>query len=116
MADVQIKSVPKLLTLLLLNEKERCGYELMKELESRMGAKPNPGQMYPFLKLLEGEHYIQARGREARDKQVYFITKEGKKYVNRVLYDFRDVIMMAMKPQLAVCARCGREVLEVAGH
>ena len=108
--EIEIKNVVKLFTVLLLSEKEQHGYEIMKEVENRIGKKASPGQIYPFLKQLKNYHYVETRGRAERDKQAYYLTPEGRKFVARLSDKFGDLFEMAIKPKLTVCAHCNCEI------
>ena len=78
----------KYIILRLLKEKPRHGYEIIKELEERMGGcyTPSPGTIYPTLQLLEDQGYVRAV--EAEGKRVYHITPEGEAFLEQ----HRDVI------------------------
>ena len=80
---MEIKNIVKLFTVLLLSEKEQYGYEIMKEVEKKTGKKVSPGQIYPFLKQLKKYDYVETKGRAERDKQAYYLTPEGRKFVAR---------------------------------
>ena len=72
----------KFVILNLLAEKPRHGYEIIKELEERVGGaySPSPGTVYPTLALLEDLGYATARTEEG-NRKVYEITDEGRKYL-----------------------------------
>ncbi len=110
MSDIEIKNVIKLFTVLLLSEKEQHGYELMKKMEERTGKKISPGQIYPFLKQLKEHKYVDTEGREERDKLVYYLTPEGKRFVVRLSEKFGDLFEIAIKPKLTECAHCKCEI------
>jgi DNA-binding PadR family transcriptional regulator len=63
----------------LLHERPKHGYEMMKELEEKMGGfyAPSAGAVYPTLQLLEDRGWVTS---EAVDgKKVYKITPDGSK-------------------------------------
>jgi DNA-binding PadR family transcriptional regulator len=63
----------------LLRERPKHGYEMMKELEEKMGGfyAPSAGAVYPTLQLLEDRGWVTS---EAVDgKKVYKITPDGAK-------------------------------------
>ncbi|HEU0300297.1 MAG TPA: PadR family transcriptional regulator [Longimicrobium sp.] len=72
----------KFVVLSLLAEKPRHGYEIIRELEDRIGGaySPSPGTVYPTLSLLEDLGYATARAEEG-NRKVYEITDEGRKYL-----------------------------------
>ena len=78
----------KFVILRLLKEKPRHGYEVIKELEQRMGGcyTPSAGTVYPTLQLLEDQGYL--RGVDAGGKKVYEVTPEGAKYLD----EHKDVL------------------------
>ena len=62
----------------LLAEKPRYGYEIIKELEERVGGgySPSPGVVYPTLTLLE-EMGQAAVSEERAGRKLYTLTPEG---------------------------------------
>ena len=60
-----------------LDEGKKSGYELMKHIGERMGAKPSPGSIYPLLENLEKEGLVEFKG-DKRSKE-YHLTAEGRK-------------------------------------
>ena len=72
----------KFVVLHLLSEKPAHGYELIREIEERLGGTyaPSPGVIYPTLTLLEELGYaVQAESEGAR--KLYAITDEGRAYL-----------------------------------
>ena len=75
--------------LALIAEKPRHGYELMKEIEDKLGGaySPSPGIVYPTLTMLEelGTTTVS----ESDGKKLYSITPEGEKTLaaNKPLVD-----------------------------
>lgn len=72
----------KYVVLSLLAEKPRHGYEIIKELEERVGGaySPSPGTVYPTLSLLEDLGYAAVRTEEG-NRKVYEITDEGRRHL-----------------------------------
>ncbi|MEJ0058192.1 MAG: PadR family transcriptional regulator [Terricaulis sp.] len=68
----------RLLVLALIAEKPRHGYELIKEIEQRMGGvyAPSPGVIYPLLTMLE-EMGLARLSAEDGGKKLYAATPEG---------------------------------------
>ena len=68
----------KLLLLMLIAEKPRHGYELIKAVEEAVGGaySPSPGVVYPTLTLLEDLGYAQPTEAEG-GKKLFAITPEG---------------------------------------
>ena len=115
MSEIEIKNTVKLFTVLMLSEKGQHGYEIIKEVEKRLGKKPSPGQIYPFLKKLEQYRYVECAGRAERDKKTYHLTPEGREFVSRLSSKLGDLFEMAIKPKLTVCAHCNCEIYK-GGH
>jgi len=65
----------------LLSEKPRHGYEIMREIEERVGGyySPSPGSVYPTLQMLEDMGHVRVA--EANGKKVYELTDEGRAFV-----------------------------------
>ena len=80
----------KFVILSLLAEKPRHGYEIIKELEERVGGaySPSPGTIYPTLSLLEDMGYARSATEEG-SRKVYEITDEGRRHLeeNRPVVD-----------------------------
>jgi DNA-binding PadR family transcriptional regulator len=80
----------RLLTLAMIGEQPRHGYELMRAIEDRMGGSysPSPGVIYPTLSWLEDMGYAQVTVEESGRKR-YLVTAEGKAFLeaNRTALD-----------------------------
>jgi len=82
------KGCLKLLILMLLNQKQRHGYEVMNEIEERtLGLwRPTAGGIYPILKrmgrngLVKGEWKVRGKRRK-----IYNITPKGRETVKKIL-------------------------------
>lgn len=113
--QVKIGSLVKFYTILLLTEEPKHGYNLMKELEEKLGRKISTSQVYPFLNILEENKLIIVEEIGEREKKIYRLTKSGKKFVNGFLQRFGDLLHIAIEPKLTTCAHCGCKVYE-GGH
>jgi len=68
----------------LLNEGEKTGYEIMKEIESKIeGWRPSTGTIYPLLQELEKNNLVSSI--EVDRRKIYRITESGEK----LLCEFR---------------------------
>jgi DNA-binding PadR family transcriptional regulator len=80
----------RLLVLALLAEEPRHGYDLMREIETRMGGSytPSPGVIYPTLSWLEDMGYAAAEEAEGSRKR-FRMTAEGEAFLaaNRAAVD-----------------------------
>lgn len=72
----------RFVVLQLIAEKPRYGYEVIKEIEERLGGaySPSPGVVYPTLTLLEELGYATVSNAEG-SKKLYAITDEGKAFL-----------------------------------
>ena len=115
MKKIKVGSLIKFYTILLLNESPKHGYELMKELEEKLGRKVSTSQVYPFLQTLEKNGLIKIEKKGRREKKIYSLTREGRHFVDSILSRFGDLIHVAIEPKLSICAHCGCKVYE-GGH
>lgn len=69
----------KFVVLALIAEQPRHGYELIKEIEHRVGGAyaPSPGVIYPLLTMLEEMGLAQLSASEGA-KKLYAVTEQGK--------------------------------------
>ena len=109
---VKIGSLVKFYTIFLLSEEPKHGYDLMRELEEKLGRNISTSQVYPFLNILEKNRLIRIGEIGERDKKIYKLTKSGKEFVNGFLQRFGDLFHIAIKPKLTTCAHCGCKVYE----
>lgn len=73
-----------LLLLSMLEETDRYGYEIIKELEERSDKtfQFKEGTLYPVLHKLENQGFVQsymAKGETGKERKYYQITPKGKK-------------------------------------
>ncbi|MDO8537591.1 MAG: PadR family transcriptional regulator [archaeon] len=115
MTEVKITNLVKFYAVLLLLEKPRHGYELIKEIGQRMEKKVSAGQIYPFLSLLEKNKLIKFKATGERDKHVFSLTPKGKTFSQKMLSRFGSLIELSLQPRISVCAHCACKVLE-GGH
>lgn len=68
----------RLLILALIQEAPRHGYEIIREIEARLGGAyaPSPGVVYPTLTMLEELGLVTAQATEGNKRQ-YTITEAG---------------------------------------
>lgn len=76
-----------LLVLSLIKEKDRYGYEIIRELELRSDKtfQFKEGTLYPVLHKLENDGYVKsytAKGDNGKDRKYYQITGRGKKQLS----------------------------------
>lgn len=110
MKRVKVTNIVKFCTLLLLSRGKSHGYEILKELEKRLGRKISASNVYPFLKTLEKNKLVE-KGQKGKRKQ-YTLTSEGKKFVKDFFDRSNELIMLAIQPSISVCAHCGCKVFK----
>jgi DNA-binding PadR family transcriptional regulator len=73
----------RLVILRLIAEKPRHGYEIIKEIEERVGGaySPSPGVIYPTLTLLEEVGYVDVTPGEGARK-LHTITEAGRSFLS----------------------------------
>ena len=112
MGGVKINNMVKLYALCLLATGPKHGYELMKELESKLGRSISASNVYPFLDVLIKNKLINIEKTGKRDKKVYHFTPEGKKFTKQMFSRFGDLINVAIEPKLTICSHCSCKVYE----
>jgi len=110
MAEPKVTNVVKLYTVLLLSSGPKHGYEIIKEVGERLGRKASPGQIYPFLGLLESGGYLKQKAVGKREKKVYTLTPKGRDFVDSLLSRLGNLVDIAIEPRLTECAHCGCSV------
>lgn len=115
MKEIKVTNMAKFYSLMLLMDKPKHGYELIKTTGEKLGKTVSPGQMYPFLAKLESSGYVTIKAEGERDKKVYSLTPEGKKFCMKMLHRFGDLVELAIEPNLSKCTHCGCEVYK-GGH
>ena len=114
MADVKINNMVKFYTLCLLATNPKHGYDLIKELEEKLGRKISASNMYPFLNILRKNRLIKFDKVGKRDKKTYYLTPEGKKFTKQMFSKFGDLINIAIEPKISTCP-CGCKIYS-GGH
>ena len=77
-----VKSFLDLFVLDLLDDSPKHGYEIMRELKTRTGARIGAGTLYPLLYELEERKLVAGEWNSPnrRSRRVYRITEPGAKY------------------------------------
>ncbi len=109
---LEITSLVKLYTILLLIEGQQYGYDLMKKLTEKLGKNVSPSQVYPFLESLEKEGIIKVTKTAERDKTIYEMTKKGRNFSNRILDRAIDLFEVALESKISACTNCGCKVID----
>lgn len=84
------------IVLRLISKKHMSGKEISKEIQNRKGSKPSPGTIYPVLKALSDNGFIEETKGSGKTKK-YRLTKKGKKELEiatakfcQIFYDMKD--------------------------
>ena len=104
----------KFYTLCLLANGPKHGYELIKELGGKFEKKVSASNVYPFLNLLVKNKLIKFDKIGKRDKKVYYLTGEGKKFAHEMFDKFGDLIHLSIEPRISTCP-CGCKIFS-GGH
>ncbi len=108
MEEVNLSNVNRLLTVILLENGDRHGYELMDRIEEVTGERPSSSHIYPFLSKLVEEGILEEK-KEGR-KKVYSLTGEGKEFASEKVESFGEVIESSLLDQVEECPNCGCEI------
>ena len=109
MKAIKVTNMLKFYTMCLLSNGPKHGYELIKDLEENFGRKVSASHIYPFLELLMKNKLIKFDKIGKRDKKVYHLTPEGKKFTSQMFDKFGDLIHISIEPRIATCP-CGCRV------
>ena len=102
--------------LLLLFEGQKHGYQIMSNVERRLGQKVSPSLVYPFLRLLEEQGLVKSKEKNIGQKtrNVYSLTGSGRTLCNKLFRQFTTIVSSAIEPSMEVCAHCGCRVYKDA--
>ena len=114
MPILKINSIVKLYTLCLLAAGPKHGYDLMKEIEEKLGRKISASNVYPFLGNLRKNKLIKFDKVGKRDKKIYNLTPKGKTFTSQMFAKFGDLISIAIEPKITTCP-CGCRIYS-GGH
>ena len=114
MPDIKITNMVKFYTLCLLATGPKHGYDLIKELQEKLGRRISASNMYPFLKILSKNKLIKFDKIGKRDKKSYYLTQDGKKFTKNMFSKFGDLIDIAIEPRITTCP-CGCRIYS-GGH
>jgi DNA-binding PadR family transcriptional regulator len=112
-SEPRLNTLFRIQTILILQKGEMSGYDLAKELESITGNKPSTGKIYPFLKQLKDNGYIEETDIEddsERSKTVYHLTDKGESLVDELLGRMESLIDARLDSLLETCKSCGVKI------
>ena len=113
MTDIKINNMVKGCTLYLLANEPKHGYDLMKELEEKLGRRISASNVYTFLSNLRKNKLIKYKIGK-RNKKTYYMTKEGKNFTKDMFNKFGDLINITIQPKISTCP-CGCKIYS-GGH
>ncbi|MGL5541047.1 MAG: PadR family transcriptional regulator [Erysipelotrichaceae bacterium] len=85
------KGVLELVVLLIISEQDRYGYELVNEVSQIIDV--NEGTMYPLLKRLTNEKYLETYLQESNEgpsRKYYRMSSLGRAYQTQLLQEWMD--------------------------
>ncbi|MGL5978958.1 MAG: PadR family transcriptional regulator [Erysipelotrichaceae bacterium] len=85
------KGVLELVVLLIINEKDRYGYELVSEVSKVIDV--NEGTMYPLLKRLTNDQYLHTYLQESSEgppRKYYKMSPNGERYKDQLLAEWLE--------------------------
>ncbi len=94
LSDIRKGSV-KLSLLSLINERERYGYEIIRELKKRTDAALiiKEGNLYPALHKLESQNLVKSFWKEVEPgvppRKYYKITKKGRENLDEMIKEWK---------------------------
>jgi PadR family transcriptional regulator, regulatory protein PadR len=74
----EMKGFLTFLVLKLISNRDMSGDEIREELKKRKGTKPSPGTIYPVLKELSMNGFIEEVSKNTKEKK-YRLTKSGRR-------------------------------------
>jgi len=105
------RGLVRTLILLVLHKGPTHGYQIMDEIERLTGHRPSAGEIYPFLKRLVEEGYLQVM-EERKRRKVYKLTDKGVKLVEDTVDRMASIVEAIVESKLDVCANCGVKIYE----
>ena len=91
-----MKGFLSFIVLKLISKKNMSGDEIRSELKKRRGSRPSPGTIYPVLKSLNQNRFIEEVKNRGKIKK-YRLTRKGRNEINAatkkfciIFYDMRE--------------------------
>ncbi|MBI4174696.1 MAG: PadR family transcriptional regulator [Candidatus Aenigmarchaeota archaeon] len=109
MEKTGLDNISNIHILIALLREPRHGYELMKEIESKMGKKTSPGQVYPFIKKLSRRGLVSVK-KGIRGRKTYTLTPKGRTFTKSMLTRLDAIIEASIESKIRKCANCECEV------
>ena len=86
LCDMDMKGYLSFMMLWLLSKHAMSGSQLAEEIAQRRGVKPNPGTIYPALKVLRVKRAVTIK--VVGKRKVYYLTEYGKKELDQSVQHF----------------------------
>ncbi|MFQ6134274.1 MAG: helix-turn-helix transcriptional regulator [Nitrososphaerales archaeon] len=110
MRELKVTTLLRFYIILSLLHGAKHGYEIIKDIRGKLQGKAGPEQVYPFLRKLEERGYIVSEESSERDRKVYHLTEDGRRFVISLLKRFSELIDIAVEPNLTTCSHCGCKI------
>ena len=85
-----MKGFLSFIVLRLISKKNMSGEDIRQEIKKRKGSKPSPGTIYPVLKSLSKNRFIEEIKTTGKIKK-YKLTKKGRKELNTATKKFCEI-------------------------
>ena len=110
MDGIKVNNLVKFYTMILLYERPQHGYQIIKNIGAKLGKNVSPGEIYPFLNMLEKKKLLTSKEEGGREKKTYSLTASGRIFVMELLEKFGEIVHAAVETNLKTCAHCGCEI------
>ncbi|MFO8017856.1 MAG: helix-turn-helix transcriptional regulator [Promethearchaeia archaeon] len=106
---IEVKNLTKFYALSLLRVKEAVtGYYILKRLKNDLGRTASPTYIYKFLDDLKAKGYLEdVETPNSKKSKGSRLTPDGKKFVDKILNRFNNIIEAAIQDKIKVCSSCG---------
>ncbi|MEE9379575.1 MAG: PadR family transcriptional regulator [Candidatus Lokiarchaeia archaeon] len=111
---IKVQSLSRFYILMLLkSEKSVTGYSILKRLDKDLHTTASPTYVYDFLKKLKEEGYVEdiPTPKSKKSKGIK-LTHSGVAFTERIFLRFDNLIQVAIKSKLKICASCGVKLYE----
>lgn len=110
MKGIEISNTTKLYAVLLISEKPKHGYELIKEIGQKLGKRISAGQIYPFLAKMKKQGLVLEKKSGPREKKTYHLTVKGRAFSKKMISKFSEMVAIAIESKIHICKHCGCEI------
>ena len=107
---MKVDNMIKFYVLMLLYERNRHGYELIKEIGGKLGKRISAGQIYPFLSKMKKQGLVAEKKSGARQKKTYHLTAKGRAFSKKMISKFSEMVAIAIESKIRICEHCGCEI------